>query len=219
MDHDYLWGLSRFEHKPVRPPREGHLGENVFYRNWLKQMTANDSLDDHANQQFVDVLGGYAHRLSERTATVAATFITWLGTNLGNAYRCDAKRLVAVQEKARFDHSDAYLWAWASTNLRRSGSGAGLRQLEASMGGYEKDPPLLSAEDYEVADHLAFWLGTDDGQAFLERCEAEIKQHQHDHDFRSYLEKSLHLPGVQVDHILDMAKGYRATEVQAQPQP
>jgi len=216
MDHDYLWDLPRFEHKPVRPPRDGHVGENVFYRNWLKQMRSKDDLNDPANQQFVDVLGAYGHKLTEHTATVAATFITWLGTNLGNAYRCDAKRLMNVQEKARFDHSDAYLWAWASTNVRRSGSGSGLRQLEASMGAYEKNPPLLTAEDYEVADHLASWLGTEDGQAFLERCDAEIKQHQHDHDFRSYLEKSLHLPGVQVEHILGLAKTYQGTEAPKQ---
>lgn len=209
MDHDYLWDLPRFEHKPVNPPRKGHLGEQVFYSNWLKVLQQHDSLDDHANQQFVNILGGYGHRLDERVATVAATFVTWLGTNLGNAYRIEAKRLASMLDKSLHDACDAYLWTWASVNLRGTGSGSGLRQLEASMGGYEKDPPLLTSQDYEVIDHLAYWLGSNDGQAFLEQCEADLKQRQHEHDFRAYLEKTLNLQSFQVEHVLQMAKNYR----------
>lgn len=71
---------------------------------------------------------------------------------------------------------------------------------------------LLTSQDYEVIDHLVLWLGSDDGQAFLNTCEMEMKHRQHGADFRNYLEKSLGLQSHQVAHIMEMAKNYRPTD-------
>jgi hypothetical protein len=36
-------------------------------------------------------------------------------------------------------------------------------------------PARPSAADYEVAEHVIFWLGQIDGQRFLQQCQAEVK--------------------------------------------
>lgn len=212
MDHDYLWDTPLFEHKAIAMPRKGFLGENVFYDNWVQMLTKDRDMSEPDNQQFADVLGSYGHKIDERAATVAATFISWLGTNVGFSYREEARKLA----KALPYKHDAYLMAWAVHNLRQSSVSAGRRQLESCLSDPSLDrhdhinrAPILSSQDYEVVEHLVVWLGSDEGQDFLEKCEADIARNQHEQDFRKYLESTLNLAPGQVNRVLDMAERYK----------
>lgn len=212
MDHDYLWDVPLFEHKAIAMPRKGFLAENVFYDNWVQMLTQDRDMSEPDNQRFADVLGSYGHEINERVATVAATFISWLGTNVGFSYRDEARRLSKV---VPYKH-DAYLMAWAVHNLRHSSVSAGRRQLEACLSNPALDKhdhinraPVLSSQDYEVVEHLVVWLGTDDGQDFLEKCENILRRKQHETDFRTYLTSNLKLGPGQVDKVLAMAEAYK----------
>lgn len=205
MDHDYLFDLPRFEHKPAHMPREGLIRENVFYENWVKLLKSEDSLDDPANQKFADILGSYGHRLNERAATVAASFVTWLGTNLGSAYLHEARKFSKTQNH----DSGAYLMVWAMTNVRVSNVSHGLRQLELCLVVDRNKSPELSSADYEVVEHLVMWLGRSNGQRFLAKCEEEYTRRQKVEDFHNYLANSLKLNATQVNQVLTYAKDYK----------
>lgn len=212
MDNDYLYDLDRFKHQAHKLPRKGFVGENVFYDNWVKLMKTDRDLSDPANQMFADVLSGYGHRLDERAASVAATFVAWLGTNLGYSYRHAAKELGKKLSANGYYLEDVYLMAWARENVRRTGVSYGRRQLEALMTWDDKNAPEVTAKDYEVVEQLVMWLGSAEGQAFLTKCEEETACRQRNEEFRTYLEKTAGLPEHHVNQILRLAKDYKPVE-------
>lgn len=214
MDHDYLWDIPLFNHSPMRPARKGLVGENVFASEWAKLM-APPNFDSPANQPLADVMGSYGYRLKERAATVAASVICWLGTNCGRCFLEKAARLGSVQTS----REDGYLMAWAVENARQSFSGQGRRTLEACLISDEKPTivPNLSAQDYECAEHLVMWLGSDDGQKFLQRCETEISRQNQAESFKHHLSSNLRLEPGAVETVLKMASQYRPTPSGAAP--
>lgn len=55
--------------------------------------------------------------------------------------------------------------------------------------------PDLSAHDYEVVDHIAHWLGSQDGQAFIAGCQAEIERRRKLDQLAEYHSRGMsHLP-------------------------
>jgi hypothetical protein len=182
---DHLFDLGECEHKSLRPPRVGFIGETVFAAYWVNLMAipAPTWYDSQTNHQLLLILHDMPGTITQRHATVAATLVTWLGTNCGRAFLSDAQQL--EQKMGRFA-GHAYPAAWAIENARSSGINGGFRTVEHllapddhfgrnSRGHGLSFQPELTADDLEVMEHVAKWLGTPEGKQFTAVCENEIK--------------------------------------------
>jgi hypothetical protein len=187
--------MTKLYHQPIRPPRNGHLGEQVYAERWIELMASmprdwseDDYEDDyppalmHLATIFWDMPGGYA-AVDERVSRVCASFICWLGCAIGNATLNHAECL-------RAEHGDnCFLVAWTLHNQRPLGVNSGLRSLELMLaeesdlndgGIFRCGMPLLrvpdlTVKDYEIVDHLTRWLGRG-GKGFILGCEIEYRK-------------------------------------------
>jgi hypothetical protein len=165
--------IDNLDHSPVTAPRSGFRGEQVFTRLWIDLMNgpANEYNDD---SPLGCVLSHYRFNITQREATVAASVIGWLGCNCGQATLTNAHRLT---ETSIYSRAEAYQMAWMHHNRRRVYHNSGMRALEHIMEvADEPNMARLTAEDHEVADLVWYWLGTDEGQAFLSSCENALIQ-------------------------------------------
>lgn len=167
-------------HDAARAPRLDILGEVVYAQAWKDLLAYQPGLEQ---QLFEAILCNLTNEPTQRDAIVAASVIQWLGTNVGGQIMTGIRHL-AVQQENAFFRCRFYLAAWCQGNHRVMATNHGFRLLELLMApgdeidaetGFPKDVPDLTVRDYEVADHVFYWLGSDDGQAFVDGCEAEIE--------------------------------------------
>ena len=159
--------LFPLKHEPCRPARPDVYAEGIFVESWQRFLaTPTDPAFD--DEPLEVVLCNLVGEIDQRSATVAASFICWLGTNIGRGFLLEAERM-----KAKFPdaHSHAYLAAWTFQNMRRPHVNSGWRTINAIL----PDWPVEAA-DIEVADSVAYWLGTERGQRFLREVNAEIEE-------------------------------------------
>ena len=159
------------KHVAIRIARD-MVGEQVFARRW--QEFAEKECGNSTGFEYV--LRGYPYPLDQRAASVAASFITWLGTNVGGS-------LLGIAEEfklARAVPSFAYVAAWSVMNVRSVGISSNARQIEfltRTQEELEKNVfSEVSVRDLEVVDQLTLWLGSHDGQGFLKGCADEISR-------------------------------------------
>ncbi len=171
-----------FAHKPLNPPRRETLGEQVFYRRWQALMATKPYEDsDLADRTWLDViLYDLFEKTTQRHAVVAASLVVWLGTN------CGLELIRRAREELRRDPCgyapNAWVKAWAVANRRLRGVNHAVRILEHLLSpadtfdalGALKVFPDLSADDYEVAEHVCAWFGTHHGEKFIQEAEAEL---------------------------------------------
>jgi hypothetical protein len=176
-------------HEPMRPPRKGHDGEQVYASMWAAMM-AEQWVDEWFNGDeptpLECVLSDMNMKLEQRHATVVATVVCWLGCNMGMAL---VRRAQSEVSAGRWDEHHAYLLAWTLENRRVPYVNSGIRLVEYMLTPAEdckparsiidtgiKKLPALSAEDLEVIDHVMLWLPTERGQLFIRQCEREIER-------------------------------------------
>lgn len=182
-DHD-IYGheqteLLAFTHEAIRAPRKSVIGEVVMAEKWQAYMERfaeafHDECDEYG---FRSLMSAFPFPLTQRLATVAASFIQWLGTNCGRCFLGDAERVA----KALSDKRDAWAAAWAIENTRHASINGGVRAIEAALSpddywqhGRLVRLPELTAHDYEAVEHVVLWLGMPEGKAFITDCEREI---------------------------------------------
>lgn len=177
-------------HAPIRPPRDGFVGEQVYAETWEKAQLGRfkvDTMDDERDVCLLaDVIGNMPGGVTIRRAKVAATLVCWLGTNMGMAIIQHARALMRLD----IDGPRAFLFAWTAMNRRVSFVNSGYRSAEHMLapesnhgprnafGERRFTNPWPSADDYETLEHVAHWLGTKNGLAFIARCESEINRRQ-----------------------------------------
>lgn len=181
----YLESIGELQHKPIDGPRGGHAGENIFSYAWAMKMETERKERDPPNWPLVQILWNLDMRITQRHANVAASFITWLGTNSGN---CIIQRARSLYDTSRHTNlEDCFVAAWSIENMRRIGTNRGTRVIESMLapgdhfgpdlfgGSYGlRRVPDLSVEDFETVDHVAHWCGSTEGCAFIRRCESLI---------------------------------------------
>jgi len=160
-------------HVAVRPARND-IGERVYARRWSELMSRDVGVMDRTPLE--KVLVSYPYEVDQQAAHLAASFITWLGTNCGRSFLETAKEF----ESARTIRSFAYLAAWSVHNARSIGFNSNARQIEFLIRTQEQMEKNIFSEvsvrDLEAADQVALWLGSDDGQEFIAACEKEISR-------------------------------------------
>jgi hypothetical protein len=168
--------LLNITHEPINMPRKLHIGEQVFYAEWKRLMTRSLDVFDDSVIFLEHILHHLSLTVNQRHATVCASFIKWLGTNCGRSFLHDANRF----SKSDFFTSKekAFLACWALENHRHRSFNRGGRVTEHLLRNYENgfsnEFPEPSADDYEVIDHLVYWLGSNDGIEFVSECVKKI---------------------------------------------
>ena len=172
-------------HRPIRRPRTTFTGECMFAASWMRLMASPLVESDRYSGGFANklesILTLYPHEITQRTASIAASFISWLGTNNGMCFLLSARKM--GETLGNMEHG--YVAAWAIENRRSQGINCGVRTIEAVLAeedrgedlfGYRPNIPILSAAEVEVVDILVGWIGCEEGRAFVSNCEAEIEQ-------------------------------------------
>lgn len=164
------------EHTPVSPPRKNHDGEHAYLDLWRRYVARC------TEEELEELFSATARRWpTQRQASVAASFVLWLGTNCGTAMLRSAQDDVE-RGGYRGDPTYRYLRRWELENRRSMSINYGLRLVEAILapergdGGQLRlcDVPTVTIDDLDVIDCICLWLATPDGQAFIRAAEARI---------------------------------------------
>lgn len=171
-------------HRPIRRPRTTFTGECMFAASWMRLMDSPLVESERYSGGFAtkleSILTLYPHEITQRTASIAASFITWLGTNNGMCFLMSARKMGEVISNPQ----NAYVAAWAIENRRWQGINSGVRTIEAVLSkedsgkdlfGYRPNIPILSAAEVEVVDLLVEWMAGEEGMTFVNNCEAQIE--------------------------------------------
>lgn len=184
-DHHYLFELIPFIHEPLRPARQGCIGEIVYAQQWRDFMGTLPHPDAPHSARLADILHHMPEQLTQRHASVAASFVCWLGTNCGLGFLWEAKR--AAKEQPR-NVERAWMGAWAWQNKRLTWLSGGIRTVEHILAPKDLEVegdrfwlgalsrlPDVSSSDFEVFEHVVCWMATIDGARFLAHCEVEVE--------------------------------------------
>ncbi len=182
IDTSYLNDLGPLNHSPHRPPRQNDLREEVFAERWkLFMNTPLAQLDaceppSPPNIRLADILTDCCRDITQRDATVAASFICYLGTNGGYSFLRFAEQYFAA---LKTDRPNSYLSAWEVTNRRQSYTNNGIRTIEYMLADEDMfNPktgsldrlPTITSSDLEVAQCVAIWLSSLEGKNFVDGC-------------------------------------------------
>ena len=171
-------------HRPIRRPRTSFTGECMFAASWLRLMASPVVEDDNNPRGYSNklelILSDYPHEINQRTASIAASFVTWLGTNCGMSFLMEARKL----SKMLGDDMKGHVSAWAIENIRVRGINGGIRTVEAVLAkesssvdlyGFRPNTPILSAAEVEVVENLVEWISSEEGRGFVGKCESAIE--------------------------------------------
>lgn len=148
---------------PATPPAP-RTRQQVYATSWNRLSRINHTASLDANN-------GWWSTLGQREALVASRIAAWLGSDDGSSYLATAESLVPHFRSK----TDAYVAAWAATNIRHAAIESGWRLLERLMieqfVGTTPQRPNLAIGDFEIAERMAAWLGSGEGQIFITRNE------------------------------------------------
>lgn len=160
--------MNSLLHTPIRPPRDGHDGEQVFAEQWQLYMRRSVPEGLPIDQVIVD----YPWRVGILQTRILASVVTWFGTNCGQTFLNEGRHLAA--KHIRYP----YLAAWAITNHRKFAVNHGWRTLEhicAQTVDMRQAAPDLSSRDYELVEHFMRWMGGVAAQSFITNTERELE--------------------------------------------
>lgn len=171
----------KLRHVPLQPPRRSVPREGMFLALW--QQFATQRPDEWA----------FIFRTNEpvrqRAASVAASFMVFMGCNGGRAFTDGAARL--AQSGVFTCTEDAYLAAWAINNKRLYGINSGLRTIEYMLA---REHPITTGhlarvdwrlvpdvplEDVDTVESMVAWWGSSTTARWMrEAVDAQMKAHE-----------------------------------------
>ena len=171
--------MSELLHESIRPDRQDIIGEVVFSEHWKRLMAQQLEFDSDYEDDAPRLSSIIGRRANQRAATVAATIVQWLGTNVGGSLLYEAERVRRVLNNT----ANCFLMQWAVENCRRGYLNRGVRILEVLMvkpdvqrdwAGHPYEIASITKRDIETVEQLMLWLGSTRGYAWLAGVEAEI---------------------------------------------
>lgn len=181
--------LLELSHIPVRPARPD-MPEAAFLATWQRFIVGSLHGWDEENIPASEVFQqrDFVWLFDQRAATVAASFVTWLGTSCGGGFLHSAEQW-ACQANRPFHREDAYAAAWAVENTRSHHINRGIRTIEHLLAPEEVTDPThalrpwhasysgigtlgITLADCEVIECIVRWLAGPRGRAFLVSCKA-----------------------------------------------
>lgn len=168
-------------HRPLYSIPTDRIEMQCFQTNWLMIMGAYDSHQEITPLELI--LSNMIGKINQRRAYVCASFIVWLGTNLGNSLY---QSVVRINESHREIKFNVWAAAWHEHNKRELHVNGGIRAIEFILapddhykGNRLAKRPELSVDDLETIDNLLEWLDSQSGYLFIAmvRKEIEFKHH------------------------------------------
>lgn len=145
----------RLKHLPLHPPRDSVALEGIYLRLW-------QNYAEQRPDEWLAIFRDCNFRPRQRAASVAASFMVFMGCNCGRGFTLEADRF---SSSGRFSWPEqAYLAAWALENKRHRGVNHGLRTVEYMLsrehpirshfpGGVDwRLLPAVSMEDLDVIE-------------------------------------------------------------------
>lgn len=168
----------KLRHVPLHPPRASVPREGLFLALW--QQFAEQRPDEW---RYIFRTTG---PVRQRAASVAASFMVFMGCNGGHAFTYSAERL--AKSGAFTCTEDAYLAAWTMENKRIHGLNHGLRTIEYMLarehpikheffnGSVDwKLVPDVSMEDADIVESMVAWWCSPTARWMREAVEAQMK--------------------------------------------
>lgn len=167
IDYAYILEL---DHSSIQPPRQNTPGEGIYLRLWQQYIQSNPK-----NLKEILINTMYS-RVSQRQASVCASFMKFMGCNAGKSFTHYAESL-----RTKYDSShDAYRHAWYEINRRIAGINSGVRTIEAMLSPEyhikERDNfsivtivkwslfNSITTEDYDTVECMVSWWGSQEAQ-------------------------------------------------------
>lgn len=194
-DYSYLYDLGLLLHRPIiEPSVSARPDEHIMAARWTTLMTDSSYSQPPfgcdgsraQNLYLVQILSDLGVPITQRHASVCASFIAWLGTSCGQGLMQAIEKSISTYyggiQLVNRDKWATYVAEWNILNMRRTGFNHGMRLIEYILAPKEcfNDrmelilDPNLSAEDYETVDKLVMWLATRDGKSFVSNAFEEI---------------------------------------------
>lgn len=173
----------RLRHVPLHPARASTPKEGLYLALWQQ-------FAEQRPEELRYILGGRTNGpIRQRAASVAASFMVFMGCNGGRDFTDSAARL--AKSGAFTCTEDAYLAAWAINNKRLHGINSGLRTIEYMLArehpittGYLarvdwKLVPDVNQEDADIVESMVAWWGTSTTAHWMrEAVEAQMRAHE-----------------------------------------
>lgn len=176
-DHNY----PTLSHEPIHAARgtpQTDPGEHAYLEEWhalVRTPIPFDECEDEADEALGPlnrILIAIPGPLGDQESRWAAEFVKWLGTNVGMS--------VGVGRGSRHNERvrDEVLMRWAECNARRTWVNQGYRVSDYLTSPEWNRPELCrEAMALEVFEQLALWLGSTEGQEFIQRAEARFSDY------------------------------------------
>jgi len=171
--------VKSLSHEPIREARKEVIGEVVMVANWNAFMRDEVLLAYDHWEMVPPLFHILSCDMNQRAATVAASFIRWIGTNCGRSFLGQGQKMMAAHK------GNGYLLAWTLENQRKSGART-IDYVLSPASNYSvtspcwlnglKVKPIITDTDCEVIESIAGWLGSQDGQHYLATSESQIQQ-------------------------------------------
>ena len=159
--HDEFHHALDVEHTPICPPRPCTPGEGIYLSLWQEWTAANP-------REWLAIFNTN-DRIGQRAASVAASYMVFMGCNGGRGFTHEALR---TAEKDHY-RERAFLAAWAQENRRSKGINHGLRTIEYvlaaehpikrnGIGDYIdwEVVPAVTMHDTDIVESMvAWWAG------------------------------------------------------------
>ena len=170
----------RVVHRPLQPARKETPGEGIYLALWVDWCQRNP----REWRQIFDTTGP----VRQRAASVAASFMVFMGCNGGRGFTFEAERYA---KSGLFGSRErAFLAAWAIENQRHCGINHGLRTSEFMLarrhpigdqwfeGVLWKHVPDVTQDDNDILESMVRWWSGPTARAMREVAEPRIDAEQ-----------------------------------------
>lgn len=155
-----LSALPTLVHEPLLSPQPDATRSMAFLVAWQELMSR--PVPGHEDGQgwclLHTILSDLPNGVTQSHASVAATFVTWLGTHAGLEF-LESARILSIELG---DSQLGYSLAWSNLSRQRQD----VYQL-----------PAVFISDCEVIHLIVEWLGSSDGVSFTRGCRGVRKKH------------------------------------------
>lgn len=168
-------------HVPLKPPRASVPREGMLLALWQR-------FAEQRPEEYAYVFRGRTNGpIRQRAASVAASFMVYMGCNGGRSFTHAAERL--AKSGAFTCTEDAYLSAWVVENKRCSGVNSGLRTIEYMLSREHpitaiagslwrvdwKLVPDVTMEDADIVESMVAWWASATAHWMRDAVEAQLK--------------------------------------------
>lgn len=175
--------MNKIKHTPLQPPRASVPMEGIYLSLWQAFATQR-------HDEWLCIFSDCNFTPRQRAASVAASFMTFMGCNAGRDFTWRAERFAASKE---FSFPEpAYIAAWALENNRTRGINSGLRCIEYMLA--REHPihhrgitagrvnwqavPAITMEDLDVIECMVRWWAGTTARVIREKAAALLEAHK-----------------------------------------